>query len=143
MPDIIVTTPKNRVAEAAREAEEVKAAGGGYYYRYFSPKRAPKIEKDDRVYYIEDGYIRGFCEVVNVDHFNDVVIVWMSARSWTWIKPIRALPFQVPRSFMYAEKFDLHLVWWWLPRRLTREAVEVVGGWLEPKPEVPLEKDKN
>ena len=130
MADIIVTTPKNRMAEAAHEAEELKAAGGGYYYREYNLRRAPWIEPGQRVYYVEDGMLRGFCVVIAwrlrraKRRCDSVVVVDMYAASWKWIKPI---PWKAPRSFQYAPG-DL------------RDKIEIVGGWLDPKPKAPLER---
>ncbi|MGD8718385.1 MAG: hypothetical protein PVH29_06130 [Candidatus Zixiibacteriota bacterium] len=123
MPDVIVTTPKNRMAEAALEAEEIKAVGGGYYYREFKYRVAPAaIGEGDRVYYVEDGYIRGFCLVSRVakNYMLRFMTVFMDPTSWKWIKP---LPWKAPRSFQYAPAY-LH------------DKVEIVGGWLDPRPEV-------
>ena len=61
--DIIVTTPKSRMADAAREAAECIANEGGEYFRRFSRFQVPKIDIGERVYYVEDGYIRGFAVV--------------------------------------------------------------------------------
>lgn len=139
MADIIITTPKNRMAEAAREAEEIRAAGGGYYYRDYNWPNIPKVNVGDRVYYVEDGYIRGFCLVDHVTEFSYEGVrtrinrVYMDAMTWKWIKPIPVWPYRI-RSFMYAKNFKLHLVWWKLPRYLTRDSVKIVGGWLDPRP---------
>lgn len=120
--DIIVTTPKRRMAEAAREAEEIKGAGGGIYYRFFKYPRVPQIEPGDRIYYCEAGYIRGFCVVSEIAEERYALQVVMDATTWSWVKPF---PYNGPRSWMYAER-----------NLLTRDAVEVIGGWLDPKPEV-------
>jgi hypothetical protein len=101
--DIIVTTPKSRMAEAAREAAEVKAAGGGLYYRNYHGSVRPTVKEGDRVYYSVQGLLSR---------------IYMGATTWTWIKPI---PWKAPRSFQYAPA-DL------------RDKVEVIGGWLDPKP---------
>ncbi|HUU56383.1 MAG TPA: hypothetical protein VMW93_03480 [bacterium] len=127
MRDIVVTTPKSRMAEAAREAEEVRAAGGGYYYRDYRAPRIPNVETFDRVYYIEDGYVRGYCLITEIDSVGygrrRSITIYMDARLWTWIKPIPVG--NSPRSWVYAD--TLGISW---------EDVEIVGGWLEPKPEV-------
>ena len=54
MKDIIVTTPKSEIANAAREAEDVKRAGGGMYFRRFPPSMSPDVRPGDRVYYVDD-----------------------------------------------------------------------------------------
>jgi hypothetical protein len=125
MPDIIVTTPKNRMAEAAREAEEVKAAGGGYYYRDYRNYRCPKIGKGERVYYVEDGYIRGFClvhEIIRSRYERGYERVVMDAATWVWIEPIPMKGFQ---GFRYAEKAGIR-----------RDIVREVGNWSIPKPKI-------
>lgn len=125
MPDIIVTTPKRRTAEAAREAEEVKAAGGGWYYRDYRAPNIPNVEVGDRVYYVEDGYLRGYCVIVKIDSVRygrrRAITVYMDATTWTWIEPI---PWKEPRSFQYVHN---------APRW---HYIKIAGGWLDPKPEV-------
>jgi len=130
--DIIVTTPKDRMAEAAREAEEIIEAGGGWYYRDYRTPRIPRVDIGDRVYYVEDGYIRGFAVVAGVERVRDhdtgkvlAVRIMMDAKSWTWIEPI---PWKAPRSFQYV----LSVPRW--------HYIKIVGGWLDPKPAAPLEK---
>jgi hypothetical protein len=136
MPDIIVTTPKNQMAEAAREAEEVKAAGGGYYYRNYHGTVRPNVGVGDRVYYVEDGYIRGFCLVCSVCRSSQGLLsrIYMDATTWTWIRPIPAYP---PRSWRYADNFGVGAA----GCPLTRESkmIKIVGGWLDPKPKASLE----
>ncbi|MEE9456350.1 MAG: hypothetical protein V3W11_04265 [bacterium] len=140
MADIIVTTPKSRMAEAAREAEEIKRWGGGEYHRDYRAPRIPNVEVGDRVYYVEDGYIRGFalvCKIVKATictaDGKPAFRVCMDATTWKWIKPVMVTPQEVPRSFMYAENLKRYAP---LGRGLSRESVEIVGGWLDPRPEV-------
>lgn len=124
------------MAEAASEAEKIKAGGGGYYYRDYKSGRIPDVRAGDRVYYVEDGYVRGFCLVERVVYGgNDerVARVYMDATTWKWIKPIMVAPREVVRSYMYAENFKLYAP---LGHGLSRGDVEIVGGWLDPKPEV-------
>ena len=129
MSDIIVTTPKNRMAEAAQEAAACLKAGGGHYFR-----RLAGMPRDfgpgSKVFYVEDGYIRGYGVVLSI---GGSVTGWidsvgqllppgnyaiMPAAEWTWIKPIPM------RGFNGWRYFKLPLL------------VEVVGGWRDPKPEV-------
>ena len=126
--DIIVTTPKSQMANAAKEAEDCKKAGGGYYFRRLNryPKR---LRLGDRVWYVEDGYIRGFAVAVrfissNVEIECDTTnaiyppgtYVFMTAEFWKWIKPIPYRGFQGWRYYTPPQDF------------------EVVGGWLDPRP---------
>ena len=133
--DIIVTTPKREMATAAREAEDCKRDGGGEYFRRFPLTRAPRILPGDRVYYVEDGYVRGFAVAISCIHavtglvvcettgrrWPAAFFVFMDATTWRWIRPI---PMKGFRGFRYAG------------RKWRRLRVVEVGGWLDPKPVV-------
>jgi len=56
--DLLVTTPKNRIKEAAEEAEAAKR-DGGYYFRRFAT-RPKDYRVGDRVFYVMDGFLRGY-----------------------------------------------------------------------------------
>ena len=129
--DIIVTTPKSRMKEAAAEAEACIKAGGGRYFRRFSFDHRPNVEPGDRVFYVEDGFVRGFAVVDAIRKITRMIrcnttgrvyaagfYVFMSADSWRWIKPIPMRGFQ---GYRYK------------PPRLRHH---VIGGWRDPKPEV-------
>lgn len=129
--------------EAAAEAEDCKRAGGGEYFRRFW--RRPPVGKGDRVYYVEDGYIRGYAVVVRVEEKPEEVcgtthrtwrsgwFVYMDATTWQWIQPIRMQGFQGWRymASVHAKmrRLDPHERWW-------PSVFEIVGGWLDPKPAV-------
>lgn len=125
--DIIVTTPKSQSKLAAEEAEELKMFGGGFYFRVFR-KRPKNLNIGDRVFYVEDGYVRGFLKVTEIidqeinicetsgNDFGSGVRVEMDAKDWKWIKPIPMKGFQ---GWRYSKL----------------ETVEIIGGWLDPKPE--------
>lgn len=128
--DIIVTTPKSQMSNAAQEAADCIANGGGYYFRRFNLP-GPDVKKGDNVFYVEDGYVRGFCVVDRVQHNQGMqrcettgqmwgpgLYVFMRADSWRWIEPLPMRGFQ---GFRYANF------------RIT--AVQVVGGWKSPRPE--------
>jgi len=118
MSDIVVTTPKNRMAEAAAEAEAVEHGDAKYYFRDY--RKPPPVSPDDRVYYVEDGFVRGFCLAAGVlAHRNGTHRMYMHAKTWKWIKPIPMKGFQ---NWRYAP---------W-----GRGAVQIVGNWLDPKPEI-------
>lgn len=129
MPDIIITTPKSMMREAAQEAEDAKRSGGGYYFRSLhSPPR--DLNEGDRVFYVEDGYIRGFCTVDHLSdssfgghicqttgrHWSGACFVFMRPNSWTWIRPIPKKGFQGWRY--YTAPADL----------------EILGDWMAPRP---------
>jgi hypothetical protein len=129
--DIVVTTPKSEMKNAEKEAKYCIESGDGYYFRTFK-KRPKGLEIGSKIFYIEDGYVRGFGEVGGVARgemeceatdrvygsFNDQRICHaiMPACTWKWIKPIPMKGFQ---GFRY---FD--------------EEYEVIGGWLDPKPPI-------
>jgi len=131
--DIIVTTPKSQMANAAQEAEECKAANGGYYFRRLPTYPFKLKPKGGRVFYVEDGYIRGYavtCDLFRNEHeswtcettgitYPPGVFVVMTATSWTWIDPIPMKGFQGWR-YLHIPKSKIH----------------VVGYWRDPKPEV-------
>ncbi len=126
--DIIVTTPKSQMENAKKEAEHCISKGGGIYFRRFSLNKKPKIEKGNKVFYVEDGYLRGYatvlytqeadgqiCEVTGKQYLPGFYVV-MDAKSWKWIKPIPMKGFQ---GYRYL-KDDIN--------------IEVVGNWLDKKP---------
>lgn len=139
--DIIVTTPKSQTA-AAQEAADCRAAGGGTYFRRFPASHHPiaigTVGAEDRVYYVEDGYVRGFAVIERTQLRESQVCdttgrewppgfyIFMDAASWKWIRPI---PMKGFRGFRYAEGFTT----------VAGCNVEIVGGWLEPKPPTPQE----
>lgn len=129
--DIIVTTPKSQMRAAAREAANCIAAGGGEYFRRFHLNSAPTVKKGDRVYYVEDGYVRGFA-VVSRDEWRGQpqqchttghvwlpgIYVFMDATTWKWIEPV---PMQGFQGVRYAHNY------------FRREDVSIVGGWRDPR----------
>lgn len=141
--DIIVTTPKSQIRTAAQEAADAIEAGVGQYFRRFN--RPVNISPGDRVFYVEDGYIRGFALVMDTTHETDGMNcdtsgrVWppgffviMDAKTWKWITPI---PMQGFQGFRYArgglngpDTIQIPAN----PKMFAR--VEVVGNWLDPKP---------
>ena len=130
MTDIIVTTPRACIQQAAEEAALVREAGCGTYFRRFS-HRPGTVKKGSRVFYTEAGYVRGFAVVTEVCHLNEMRCeatgrdweagwyVFMDATSWHWIKPI---PYPGFQGFRY---FDA-----------LAAGVEIVGLWRDPMPEV-------
>ena len=130
--DIVVTTPKKERVNAEAEAEWAKAQGGGPGVHYFRRMgRVPQeLKPGDKVFYVEDGYVRGFCTLMGIDWGEQEAICevtmrdWgngaqliMRADSWKWVKPIKMKGFQ---GFRY---FD--------------QPYEVVGDWKDKRPGVP------
>jgi len=137
--DIIVTTPKSEIANAAAEAADCIAAGGGEYFRRFPVRASPRLLRlCERVYYVEDGYVRGFGtvkrkECIDVDvlcdttyrHWPPGTYVFMDATSWQWIRPIPMRAFQ---GFRYVDEASVPF---------DGDTVEIIGDWRDPKPEIP------
>jgi hypothetical protein len=115
---------------AAREARDAIGHGGGEYFRRFPVSQSPDVRRGDRVFYVEDGSIRGFGVVTRVGlhergetcattgrRWEAGRYVFIDAKSWQWIRPIPMKGFQ---GYRYARDLEF----------------EVVGGWLDPKPKV-------
>ena len=125
--DIVVTTPKSESENAALEADEVKRAGGGFYFRVFN-KRPKSLEKGNRVFYVEDGAMRGYAIILHLQDVSQMecdvtgktypgrCCAFMDATSWKWIKPIPMKGFQ---RYKYLNG---------------HETIEVIGNWLDSKP---------
>jgi hypothetical protein len=149
--DIIVTTPRSQMQVAAREAADCIRHGGGQYFRRFHSTAYPqRLGVGDRVYYVEDGYVRGFAVVCRTLHSPDCracdstgrkwsqgFFVFMDAASWRWISPIPMKGFQGFRYARSAEGSNPNVI-----ERFTADGeqevawVEIIGGWRDPKPEV-------
>jgi hypothetical protein len=134
--DIVVTTPKSRMADAAAEAEHAKAmdlAGErSFYFRNLGQTGGAALGKGSRVYYVEDGYVRGFgviesdedvlfrdwneCDVTGRE-YGTGWYVYIPADSWQWIAPI---PYRGFQGWRYAPA-----EWRDYP---------IFGDWLDPKP---------
>ena len=112
--DIIVTTPKSQMAAAAQEAADARCAGAGTeYFRSFPRAYAPgQLRPGDRIYYVEDGFVRGFAVVSHIEQSQFPMqcqttgrewpagyYAFMQADSWRWIRPIPMRGFQ---GFRYA-----------------------------------------
>lgn len=137
MPDIIITTPKSEIANAAKEAADCLNLGGGFYFRSMTVK--PNIIPGDKVFYTENGYIRGFAVAERIESIssNSTIggavrchttgidwpirpggcVIIMRADSWKWLKPSPYMGFV---GFRYFDGSKL----------------EVIGGWRMPKPVV-------
>ncbi len=116
--DIIVTTPKRCRKQAAREAEQIKEWGSGYYYRDYTQQ--PPVKRGSRVYYVEAGYVKGFAEVVRVDCSDGHRYrMLMNAATWQWIVPIPMRGFQG-----------------WRYMKIAQQDVVIIGDWQDPMPAV-------
>ena len=123
--NIVVTTPKSEMKNSRREAEECIAAGGGYYFRRFGVHKPKGLMKGTKIFYVEDGYLRGYgvvervvngsqqCNTTGRDWGTGIFAV-IPANSWKWIEPIPMKGFQGWRYFDVPYK--------------------VVGGWRDARP---------
>lgn len=120
--DIIVTSPKQFMKEAAEEAAECIREGGGHYFHHMA--RIPKnLRVGDRIWYVEDGYLRGYAIVVSVQEG----YVISDATTWIWCKPVPMKGFQ---GFRYLD-----------PEK-AKEIFQYAGNWLYPRPEVEADVQK-
>jgi hypothetical protein len=125
--DIVVTTPRSEMANAAREAQTCIERGEGFYFRLI--RNIPRgLVAGSKVFYAEDGFVRGFaiatqiggspagwrCEVT-CRQYPPGNYVLMDAASWKWIRPIPMKGFMGWRYFT--------------------GPFEVVGDWLQPRPQ--------
>jgi hypothetical protein len=137
MTNIIVTTPKQHASRAAQEAQDCIAAGGGSYFRKFPPRGYPKdVGIGDRVYYVLDGVVRGFCLVEEIRFLEECqcdtsgveygagTYIFMDAKKWQWIFPYPMAGFQ---GFRYASP--------------ELDELPIIGGWLDPMPEDIMEME--
>lgn len=129
--DIVVTTPKSEMANADKEAENCIKDGGGYYFRVFNTIPC-KIKPGEKVWYVEDGYVRGYAIVDRIEPALKVrtcsttgkpyrafgYTVFMRADSWIWTSLHKMKGFQGYR------------------RAIGLENLKPVGGWKDPKPQI-------
>lgn len=133
MRDIIVTTPKDKIALAAQEAAECIKNSSGVYFRRFVAKPLD-LGVGSRIFYVEDGFLRGFAIVSKIVSADEMVCgtsgqnwgpgyyAFMEARSWKWIQPIPMRGFQG---------------WKYIDARSVAgpfRSIRIVGDWLAPKP---------
>lgn len=131
MADIIVTTPKSEMQRAAEEAASIKKDNGGFYFRRFR-SRPCMIEPGNKIWYVEDGYLRGYCVVKEIKHLIkmqcDTTGKWwpqgfyafMDATTWQWIKPI---PYKGFQGYRRADSILNY---------------ETIGDWKTLKPQIQL-----
>ena len=66
--DIIVTTPKSEIENARKEAEFIKKYKedkGAFRFRTFRFK--PKVEVGDKIFFVNDGFIKGYLTIFDID----------------------------------------------------------------------------
>lgn len=155
--DIIVTTPKKQMENAAKEAAAAIAGEVKYYFRVFSCDPI-HVGAGDKVFYTENGYIRGYavvhskypcnsdgtavkCDTTN-QNWKGSWVIYMRCDSWKWIEPLKMKGFQGHRYIHdYSVKITNEADWSCLKRecfngsKVKTLKYKIVGGWLDPKPE--------
>jgi len=78
--DILVTTPKSQIGNAKKEGRWAEK-NGGHWFRVFKFK--PDVDLDDRIYFVENGYIRGFGVILHAPHQSaDGETCEVTGKSW-------------------------------------------------------------
>ena len=109
--DILVTTPKSEIDNSRREGEAVEAEGGCWFRTF---RFRPKVQSGDKIYFVEDGRIRGYGIIFNVfqaDESQDCDITgrqwgrpgdWVVCyKDWHWLE--NPVPLKGFQGFRYVE----------------------------------------
>lgn len=102
--DIVVTIPKNRLADVTFEEKRVAdgvARGETWSYFWTLPTVPRKVETGDRLYFVWDGAVRAWHEIEAIDERweDESVKVWMKAEIHTLKTPLLMKGFQGFRYF--------------------------------------------
>jgi len=110
--NILVTTPKSEIDNSRKEGEVVESEGG-YWFRTFRFK--PKVEKGDKIYFVENGLIKGYgiifevsptegeeCDVTGRDWKGSWVVKY---NDWHWLKT--AIPFSGFQGIRYVDRLSI------------------------------------
>ena len=103
--DILVTTPKSSHKLAAEEAKFVKENPGAYWFRTIRGR--PNVQIGDRVYYVDNGQIRGYGIVFDIEYGGTECEATgkiyygthLKQRKWVWLK--NPIPFKGFQGFRY------------------------------------------
>jgi hypothetical protein len=115
--DILVTTPKSEIEHSINEAKMVED-DGGYYFRTYRFK--PKVNIGDKMFFTEDGKIRGYgiifevsstsgetCETTGREWKGSWVVKY---NDWHWLKT--PIPFKGFQGIRYVDNLpDLKNNW--------------------------------
>ena len=77
--DIIVTTPKSEIDNSRMEGEAVEK-DGGYWFRTF--RFRPKVERGDKIFFVEDGLIKGYGVIFGVSGLSQAAECDFTGRQW-------------------------------------------------------------
>lgn len=103
--DILVTTPKSEIQTAKEEAQAVAQDPEAFWFRTLRGR--PNVQVGDRVYYVENGLIRGYGIVFNIetgDMWDDAhECAWngthLKQRKWVWL--LKAVQYKGFQGFRY------------------------------------------
>lgn len=109
--DILVTTPKSKSKLAEQEGKFVEQNPDGYWFRTIRGK--PDVEIGDRVYYVDQGQIRGYGIVFEIEHGELECELTgkiyegthLKQREWIWLK--NPIPFRGFQGFRYIERIPI------------------------------------
>jgi hypothetical protein len=77
--DILVTTPKSEIDNSRQEGAAVQR-DGGYWFRTF--RFRPKVEPGDKIYFVENGLIRGYGIIFEVSPLSEAAECDFTGRTW-------------------------------------------------------------
>jgi len=108
--DILVTTPKSAHQLASEEAKFVEENPDAYWFRTLRGK--PNVQIGDKVYYIDNGEIRGYGIVFDIESgemeceatgrlYNGT---HLKQRKWVWLK--KPIPFKGFQGFRYVNRIS-------------------------------------
>ena len=108
--DILVTTPKSKHKLAEEEARFVEETADAYWFRTLRGK--PNVQVGDRVYYVDNGEIRGYGVVFNIEYGELQCEATgriykgshLKQRKWVWLK--NPVPFKGFQGFRYIDRIE-------------------------------------
>lgn len=77
--DMLVTTPKSEI-ETSRKEGKVVEREGGYWFRTF--RFRPKVGKGNRIFFVENGLIRGYGIVFGIHQTKGRKLCDLTKRAW-------------------------------------------------------------
>lgn len=128
--DILVTTPKKEIKNAKLEGRALTNPDA-YWFRTF--KFRPKVDKGDRIYFTENGFITGYGLIFDVELMSmstkcsvtgrewGQTDYWMvKYRDWYWLKD--TVKFKGFQGIRYISKLSVDVV-----SQITQDEREVYG----------------
>ena len=106
--DILVTTPKSAHRLAVREAKWVESHSGAYWFRTING--TPNVQIGDKVYYVDQGEIRGYGIVFDIVfgeikcHSTGKVYTGTHLKQRKWVCLEKPIPFRGFQGFRYINR---------------------------------------